>query len=379
MRVPIKLLFDARTYVAGERISGVVELDYRVALEDKIEQVRVKLRGFATTQIVRNRGQINITYRSSLPLAHGDTSSMDPGCGQLSSRGTHIIQLPFRQDATISYGIEVVADRPGLFRFNRRLGSVFPVLSLATREEAENAFRLRQGWSGEWKTIEHSEQIRKHLWGERSFVQAQLQHPAINSFPAGIPIPISLIVTTITKTMSKSDTPKDAFSADPDKPLFPEPPQGTDGISFLLDAVVHVKAQSEPGFINNHLPSSAVGFGESNTSSRHVQVAHSEPVWLPDADKGEEGKWKRQVRFDTTMLLKCPPTIDLGIIRCCYVLKIEIPFPGLGNDLKFQVPININSGLGPHDPKGPAPQALDLPPSYFTGEHHNWDGEGKSG
>ncbi|KAH6919309.1 hypothetical protein BKA70DRAFT_1459594 [Coprinopsis sp. MPI-PUGE-AT-0042] len=394
----IKLLFDARTYVAGERISGVVELDYRVALEDKIEQVRVKLRGFATTQIVRNRGQINITYRSSLPLAHGDHRSMDPGCGQLSSRGDAHNPTP---DATISYGIEVVADRPGLFRFNRRLGSVFPVLSLATREEAENAFRLRQGWSGEWKTIEHSEQIRKHLWGERSFVQAQLQHPAINSFPAGIPIPISLIVTTITKTMSKSDTPKDAFSADPDKPLFPAPPQGTDGISFLLDAVVHVKAQSsvagkeayfppylqinfltaqsEPGFINDHLPSSAVGFGESNTSSRHVQVAHSEPVWLPDADKGEEGKWKRQVRFDTTMLLKCPPTIDLGIIRCCYVLKIEIPFPGLGNDLKFQVPININSGLGPHDPKGPAPQALDLPPSYFTGEHHNWDGEGKSG
>jgi hypothetical protein len=45
----IKLVFDTRTYVAGERIVGVVELDFRVALEDKIEQVRVKLRGTAST------------------------------------------------------------------------------------------------------------------------------------------------------------------------------------------------------------------------------------------------------------------------------------------------------------------------------------------
>lgn len=43
----MKLLFDPRTYVAGERISGVVELDVPMAIEDKIEQVRVKLRGSA--------------------------------------------------------------------------------------------------------------------------------------------------------------------------------------------------------------------------------------------------------------------------------------------------------------------------------------------
>jgi hypothetical protein len=47
----IKLLFDPRTYVAGERISGVVELDVPAAIEDKIEQVTVKLRGSAVVYV----------------------------------------------------------------------------------------------------------------------------------------------------------------------------------------------------------------------------------------------------------------------------------------------------------------------------------------
>ncbi|KAH6899230.1 hypothetical protein BKA70DRAFT_1569632 [Coprinopsis sp. MPI-PUGE-AT-0042] len=376
----IKLLFDARTYVAGERISGVVELDFRMVLEDKIEQVRVKLRGSASTYT--NHPQVGTTnHHLSALLFLWPMATQSYGIrlrATILPPGTHIIQLPFEfqiptdspssfhairypQEATISYGIEVVADRHGLFRFKRRIGYVFPVLSRASREEVENAFQLRQGWPGEWRGFEHSEQIRKHLWGDRSSVQAQLQLPAVGSFPVGIPIPISLMRSQLALI--------NHFSLRPRKV--------PDGVSFLLDAIVNITAQGQPGLINDHLPSPVVGFGESETSSCNVQVAHSEPVWLPE--KGEEGKWKRQVTFDTIMVLKCPPTIDLGIIQCSYVLKIEIPFPGIGNNLEFQTPINVNSGFGPFDPNGPAPQALDLPPSYFTGEHHDWDGDGKSG
>ncbi|KAH6919308.1 hypothetical protein BKA70DRAFT_1394636 [Coprinopsis sp. MPI-PUGE-AT-0042] len=390
----IRLLFDARTYVAGERISGVVELDFRMALEDKIEQVRVKLRGSASTSSERvlspvlsdkssaSGGQQTITYRSSLPLAHGDTILWNQAEGNYPPAGTHIIQLPFEfqiptdspssfhairypQEATISYGIEVVADRHGLFRFKRRIGYVFPVLSRASREEVENAFQLRQGWPGEWRGFEHSEQIRKHLWGDRSSVQAQLQLPAVGSFPVGIPIAISLVVTTITKTMSKSDTPEDAFSASPDKPLSLRPRKVPDG------------SQGQPGLINDHLPSRWLVLA----SRRPALVMYKWPIQSRCGFQKKErrGNGSGQVTFDTIMVLKCPPTIDLGIIQCSYVLKIEIPFPGMGNNLEFQTPINVNSGFGPFDPNGPAPQALDLPPSYFTGEHHDWDGDGKSG
>jgi hypothetical protein len=131
----------------------------------------------------------------------------------------------------------------------------------------------------------------------------------------GIPIPISLIVTTITKTVSKSETPEDALSI-PDKPLFPPPPQGPEGVRLLLDATVNIKARGRHAMMENHLMSLG-GFGESSTdSARNVQVTTSDPVWLPNAEKGEEGKWKREVRFDTTMLLKCPPTFTLDIVRC---------------------------------------------------------------
>ncbi|KAH6916672.1 hypothetical protein BKA70DRAFT_1250246 [Coprinopsis sp. MPI-PUGE-AT-0042] len=357
----VKLLFDSRTYVAGERIFGVVELDFRKTIEDKIEQVRVKLRGTASTRITRSRGQSTVTYRSSLPLARGDMILWTQGT--YPPAGEHIMQLPFefqiprdspgsfhsdryRRSATISYGIEVVADRPGIFRFK--------------------------------PSVERSSEIRKRFWGEYSRVQAQFQYPALNSFPVGIRIPISIIVTTTTKTMKKSETPADAFSPNPDKPLFPPPPQGPEGVRLLLDALVHIKARGRHESMEDHLPSSS-GLGAPNTNSRHVRVTPSDPVWLPEVEKGEEGKWKREVRFDTTMLLTCPPTFDLDIIKCSYELNVEITFPGLGNNLEFQIPIRLNSGFGPFDPNAPPPPALDLPPSYFTGEHHDWDGDEKSG
>ncbi|KAH6916674.1 hypothetical protein BKA70DRAFT_1485324 [Coprinopsis sp. MPI-PUGE-AT-0042] len=393
----IKLLFDGRTYVAGERVSGVVELDFQLALEDKIKQVKIKLRGTASTYITESTGQSTVTYHSSHRLVREDIVLWTQGT--YPPPGTHILQLPFEfqlpvdlpgsfrskwadPNATISYGIEVVADRPGFFRFNRRLGHIFPVLPTATQEEVENALRLDQGWPGEWKSVERSSEIRKRFWGEYSRVQAQVwlkfQYPALNSFPVGIPIPISIIVTTITKTMKKSETPDDAFSANPDKPLFPPPPQGAGDVCLFLDALVNIRAQGRHvSMRDKHLPMG--GFGKSNAESRYVRVTPSEPVWLPAAEKGEEGKWKREVRFDTTMLLKCPPTLDLEIVKCTYELNIEIPFPGLGNSLKFQIPIHIDSGLGPFDPDAPPPPALDLPPSYFTGEHHDWDGDEKSG
>jgi Arrestin (or S-antigen), N-terminal domain len=130
-----------------------------------------------------------VTYTSSLPLVREDrvlwTQETQPPAG------TDVMQLPFefqipkdspasfhsdrsRGGANISYGIEVVADRPGLFRFNRRIGRVFAVLPIATQEDVEGAFQIGQGWSGEWKSFENSRLIRKRIWGEYSRVHAEV-------------------------------------------------------------------------------------------------------------------------------------------------------------------------------------------------------------
>jgi hypothetical protein len=43
----VTLKFDARPYIAGDEIHGFVVLDVQRAIEEKIEQVRVKVRGSA--------------------------------------------------------------------------------------------------------------------------------------------------------------------------------------------------------------------------------------------------------------------------------------------------------------------------------------------
>jgi hypothetical protein len=43
----VTLKFDSRPYVAGDKINGFVVLDVQRAIEEKIKQVRVKVRGSA--------------------------------------------------------------------------------------------------------------------------------------------------------------------------------------------------------------------------------------------------------------------------------------------------------------------------------------------
>jgi hypothetical protein len=45
----IRLIFDPYPRIAGGTVDGIVELDIQHALDDKIEDVKVKLRGSTTT------------------------------------------------------------------------------------------------------------------------------------------------------------------------------------------------------------------------------------------------------------------------------------------------------------------------------------------
>ena len=59
-----------------------------------------------------------------------------------------------------------------------------------------------------------------------------------------------------------------------------------------------------------------------------------------------------------------------------YQLVVKVPFPGIGNDLKLEVPVHVTSGIDkpvpreqpPADSDGAdrPPPALDLPPSVFS-------------
>jgi hypothetical protein len=204
----IKLILDSITHVAGDSVAGRVEVDIQRVRDDRIGQLRVKLRGVATVCVLlyvlmqaRNLMvykpysaivEDNYAYTSSVILLREDlilwAQGFDATCGSPPD-GSRIIQFPFvlslptnlpssfhiqtsGQSATISYAVEVVADRPGIFRLNRRIASIFPVIPIATDAQASAASLLSQGWTGKMSKNEKTAQIRKRLWGGFSRVHA---------------------------------------------------------------------------------------------------------------------------------------------------------------------------------------------------------------
>jgi hypothetical protein len=142
----------------------------------------------------------------------------------------------------------------------------------------------------------------------------QLECPQLYSYPPGVQIPVVLIVTTTTKTMKKEDTPHDAFAEHPDKALFPAPPSTAADIVFRLDQSLRVYARGEQESGTDDIATLG-GFSDANDAS--VRIVRGEPAWIPDAAKGgDHGHWKRQVFFNTTILLDYAPTIMVQNIAC---------------------------------------------------------------
>jgi hypothetical protein len=68
---------------------------------------------------------------------------------------------------TISYAIEVVADRHGL-HFDRKVAKILSVMPIAAPEQVQAAGQLHRGWQGPWTTVEHTESVKKHIWSDDS-------------------------------------------------------------------------------------------------------------------------------------------------------------------------------------------------------------------
>ncbi|OBZ65613.1 hypothetical protein A0H81_14405 [Grifola frondosa] len=68
------------------------------------------------------------------------------------------------------------------------------------------------------------------------------------------------------------------------------------------------------------------------------------------------------------MTLRCPPTFKLGNLCINYYLHLKIPFSGIGNSLRADLPITISSGIVSMVKIAAnlvTPPTLDLPPAYW--------------
>ncbi|KAJ7771806.1 hypothetical protein B0H16DRAFT_1364589 [Mycena metata] len=379
----ISLHFPTRVRVCGELIQGHIVLNVPLALKDGIEAVRVKLRGSIYVEITESRhtsnGNRTDTQRRRVEVLRADASLWTQGDPQAG-----VVNLPFqfhlppnlppsfhssvhRRKGIISYAIEIVADRPGIFKMNRRIASVFSVVPAATPQDLVYQEFLLQGWSGEWKAVVHEDKIRRGIWGDYSVVKTKLVLPALATFPMSTPFPFRIHITTETKPGPE------------EKPGFPAPPLNFSQLEFTLIRNVHFRT----GKRSAHVGETVLLLGEtgdSPASATHLMEADA-PEWIPTNQKGK-GVWRRTVHMQSSISLSVPPTFDTPPLSWDYAFRLRVPFPGIGNDVQsdsvvYIVPAFACPPAQPFTyadipPPGPAP-TLDLPPAYWAGENHDWD------
>ncbi|KAJ7125248.1 hypothetical protein C8R44DRAFT_135090 [Mycena epipterygia] len=402
---PITLHFQNVVRVAGETIEGHVDLNVTLAQEDRIEQLRIKLRGSIVTKIKMSNGKTTNVNKQTVLLVHSNLSLWKQG-GALPEARSHILACPFRfqlpenlppsfhcsgnsRSGAVSYSLEVVGDRPGLFRSNHRIRRLISVVPAASQSQLLAKESLMQGWSGPWKDIKREEKMRQGIWGDYSHARATLSIPNLPSFPITTPIPFNLEVETQTKLVHRSDRPEEKG-----KQLFPAPPLRSSEVKQVLRRTTEIRARRLTRRAEDTFDLQGIrSFGdiERVSRARAMQAVAEEPEWIPKEGKEDRGIWKRKVHFNFTLTFPFAPTFSTETLDWIYVVQFVVPFPGISNDLKLQFPIRLGPGSACSPPPigvpgsssltyadiipaGPPPMQ-DLPPTYWTGDDHDWDDE----
>ncbi|KAJ6631466.1 hypothetical protein B0H10DRAFT_2207122 [Mycena sp. CBHHK59/15] len=396
----ITLHFPEFVRVAGEVLQGHVDLNVALAKEDKIEKLYIKFRGSIVTKITETKREDNKTstenHTQTVQLLRYDQTLWDQWNAPASLDSQVItcpfqLQLPptlppsfhysgFHRTVAVSYSLEVVGDRAGLFHSNRRIRRMFSVVPGASAWELSANAALKQGWGGAWRSYAADEKLRHGIWGDYSHASVELVLPDIPSLPMVTPIPFSLHVVTHTKPVHRSDL------EDKHGKLFPAPPADPAKVKLVLyrKGRMRVHHRSEPIEEKFDLAGS-LGDAKVRTRADEPEWAHSE------GHKEDKGVWKRAVHFDALLSLPFAPSFAAETVEWNYSLRIEVPFPGIGNDLELEVPLRIDSGCACPPPPPPigAPNAntnyanyplpagpppmLTLPPAYWKGDDHDWD------
>ncbi|KAI0638685.1 hypothetical protein C8Q77DRAFT_1154295 [Trametes polyzona] len=387
-------------YLDDSAIEGEVELDFRRLVEDKIEEVHVKLRGLARTVITKGQ----TTMSQTIELVRDDVSIWSKG-GAYPLPGNDTLCIPFRfhlpknlypscqyakwgQRGRIRYALSAVGVRPGALKFNSRVHVPIALVpkdaqGASLREKIVVATSI--GVPLPWRTEIKEEKMRRGLWGDYATAQVELKIPQISSYPLHVPIPFVVKIKTISTPLTRAKA--DAHPAD--KPVFPPVPLNYDQVAFKLRHHLRLKARicKEKQTNDVHVFARRPG--------RDMVVEEEVPArkWIPfegeergDADPETKGTWVQEATFKSTFRLDCPPTFAIEIIKLDHFLSLNVPFPGVGNDVLVEVPITVTSGIDApllrdqsEEWQSPPPDFMDLPPEYWDATDHDWDDLDKKG
>jgi hypothetical protein len=380
-----------------------------MAVKENIENVRIKLRGSIVTKLTETEHEVGPEGVKNETHYKTETVSVLRVDQQIwdhfnSQQGGEILSCPFSiplppnlppsfhyshrtRTVVISYSIEVVGSRRGLFHANRRVRKIFSVVPAASPDELRATAALRQGWNGPWKPIVNNRELRYGILGDYSEAKIELTLPDLPSFPMFVGIPFSFHCMTRTKPVHHKD-----LNLEHDGKLFPPPPASPADVELVLHLEGHMRARSASEELNQKFE--LKGSLGDKSSVANVRISHDEPQWTPSPDHKDKGTWTRGVRFDGLMSIPFAPTFTptshSETAQWHYVLRYDIDFPGIGNHLKLEVPIHINSGCACPPPpmtqynanvpyayplaSGPPPM-LNLPADYWSGKHHEWEEE----
>ncbi|KAH9856559.1 hypothetical protein C2E23DRAFT_446511 [Lenzites betulinus] len=291
-------------------------------------------------------------------------------------QGDHILRLPFSvhlpEDAPPSFGFEtfmnnayvryavvVTGARTGTFAVDRTIRVPVAVaapdpLGAALRSE------LKLGWQGDWGRITAQERMRKMPWGEYATAKMELLVPHLDTFPLFTPVPYSIIITTTSAPVKRKG------NAPPPPDLFPLVPRSASEIDFDLRRFVDLQTPYFPSNPEEHV---ADVISKAHAPSPPVEVEITDYMWIPaEGGKEDKGCWMQEATFSSSMILRCTPTFLTEEIKIKYLLQLKVDFPGLGNTLRVELPIQIGSGLEtsmPFDQRALAPLMIDLPSTYW--------------
>ncbi|KAF7344441.1 Arrestin-N domain-containing protein [Mycena sanguinolenta] len=339
---PIALHFqsDPIRRVAGETIAGSVDLNIARAQEEHIEKLRIEFRGAITTQVTeQNPGRAGATHRAVVPLIHSDQVLWTQRSAVSAADSHHNISLAFQ--------FKLPANLPPSFHCHDSANGhdeSSPLCLQPRRTSCWSKKSLQQGWAGGWGGITRDRQLRQGIWGEYSRAAVTLSLPDLPSFPIATPIPCRLHIVTETKTMDRTERPEDKRG----KPLFPVPPTESAKLHLKLQRTTHVWASYKLEHVKDTFDIQPVRNSSEDSQQRNVKAE-----WVPKKDSKDRGFWRRSVDLNTTFDFPFAPTTSTTNLAWNYKIQLIIPFPGLGNDLKIELPIHLGASASAPLPPPP--------------------------
>ncbi|KAF7350999.1 Arrestin-N domain-containing protein [Mycena sanguinolenta] len=394
---PVTLYFHDITRVAGETVTGQVDLDVALAQRGNLEHLQITLKGTIYCRITggERRGGTTTDRRQTIIVNSFNLNFLSVANKGLSSfliaifvsgiEGLHFLHLALifciarsnfcyrkisRRQCIACYALELVGKRAGFYSKNLRIRRVISVVPSATQRQLLTRESLRQGWDGPWRDFTKEEKLRQGIWGEYSRARVRLTIPDMVSYPTATAIPFSFHVETETKMMPSSGAPVDKHG----KPLFPAPPAVSSHVKLVVHRRAEVRADRFGASVeDDFIPEGSLG------DVAQVQQFCEEPEWIPSAglkDEKDRGIWKRAVHFHSAVVMPYAPTTLTRILGWRYTLVFVVPFPGIGNNLKLEIPLHLHpastrpslpgsTNYADVVPAGPPP-LLDLPPSYWA-------------